>query len=112
LGELLALGVVAGMYCLVTAGASGLITTTTDMSAQARGGGHGGGHGGGGHSGGGHTGAEHSGGGGGGGHAFYGGRGGGHFAGGEREHFWRGHWWRYGIGACWRWTPAEYIWIC
>ena len=27
-------------------------------------------------------------------------------------HFWHGHWWGYGEGPCWRWTPAGYVWIC
>jgi hypothetical protein len=62
LSKLRALSVVACVCCLVTAGASGLMMAATDMSAQARGGGHGGGgHGGGGHAGGGHAGAGHAG---------------------------------------------------
>src|SRR4029078_6494672 len=23
-----------------------------------------------------------------------------------------GRWWGYGVGTCWRWTPAGYVWIC
>jgi hypothetical protein len=63
-------------------------------SAFARGG-HGGGHGGGG----GWKGAS-----------FHGGgwKGGGW----HRGHFWRGRWWGYGVGSCWRWTPAGYVWVC
>jgi hypothetical protein len=26
--------------------------------------------------------------------------------------WWRGHWYGYGVGACWRWTPGGYVWIC
>jgi len=47
LGKLLALGALAGIYCLATVGAAGLMMAATDMSAQARGGHGGGGHGGG-----------------------------------------------------------------
>jgi len=66
LGKLLALGTLAGVYCFAAAGAAGVMMVATDMSAQARGGGHGGGgHGGGGHGGGG---AHFGGGGHGGGH--------------------------------------------
>lgn len=35
--------------------------------------------------------------------------------GGGRHHgrrFGRGRWWNYGVGPCWRITPAGYIWIC
>jgi hypothetical protein len=108
-GRLVALGVAAGVYCLVTAGAPGLMMAASDMSAQARGGG---GHGGGGHGGGGHGSGAHGGGGHAGGHTFHGGHAGGHFAVGGRGHFWHGYWWRYGVEACWRWTPTGYIWIC
>jgi preprotein translocase subunit SecG len=31
--------------------------------------------------------------------------------GGERR-FWHGHWYGYGVGACWRLTPTGYVWIC
>jgi hypothetical protein len=108
LGKLFALGALAGVYCFATVGAAGLMMAASDMSAQARGGGHGGGgHGGGGHGGGGHGGGGH-----GGGH-FSGGHGGGHFAGrGHGGHFWHGRWYGYGVGSCWRWTPDGYIWIC
>lgn len=76
-------------------------------SALARGGGHGG-HGGG-H--GGHGGGFHGGGwkGGGGWH------GGGWKGGGWRHghgRYWRGRWWGYGVGSCWRWTPAGWVWVC
>ena len=40
---------------------------------------------------------------------------GGGWQGGGRHHgrrFWRGRWWNYGVGPCWRITPAGYIWIC
>lgn len=79
-------------------------------SALARGGGHGG-HGGG-H--GGHGGGWHGGGGGGwkGGGGWHGGgwRGGGWRHGHGR--YWRGRWWGYGVGSCWRWTPAGWVWVC
>jgi hypothetical protein len=29
-----------------------------------------------------------------------------------RGRWWGGRWWGYGEGACWRWTPSGYIWIC
>jgi hypothetical protein len=32
--------------------------------------------------------------------------------GGGRRHFYRGRWWDYGVGPCWRPTAAGYIWIC
>ena len=41
LGKLLALGTLAGVYCFAAAGAAGVMMVATDMSAQARGGGHG-----------------------------------------------------------------------
>jgi hypothetical protein len=47
-----ALGALVGAYCVATAGVSTVLMTATDISAQARGHGHGGGghyHGGGGH---------------------------------------------------------------
>lgn len=79
-------------------------------SALARGGGHGG-HGGG-H--GGHGGGWHGGGGGGwkGGGGWHGGgwKGGGWRHGHGR--YWRGRWWGYGVGSCWRWTPAGWVWVC
>src|SRR4029078_2307886 len=31
---------------------------------------------------------------------------------GHRGHWWHGRYWGYGVGSCWRWTPAGYIWIC
>ena len=115
LGKLLALGTLAGVYCFATVGAAGLMMAATDTSAQARGGGHGG-HGGGGHGGGhgGHGGGHVAGHGGHrGGHvAARGAHRGGHFAGRGRGHFWHGRWYGYGVGPCWRRTPAGYIWIC
>lgn len=81
-------------------------------SALARGGGHGG-HGGG-H--GGHGGGWHGGGGGGwkGGGGWHGGgwKGGGWRHGHGRGRYWRGRWWGYGVGSCWRWTPAGWVWVC
>lgn len=29
-----------------------------------------------------------------------------------RGRWWGGRWWGYGEGACWRWTPGGYVWIC
>jgi hypothetical protein len=26
--------------------------------------------------------------------------------------WWRGRWYAYGVGSCWRWTPAGWVWIC
>jgi hypothetical protein len=40
---------------------------------------------------------------------------GGGWQGGGGHHgrrFWHGRWWDYGVGPCWRITPAGYIWIC
>jgi len=32
---------------------------------------------------------------------------------GHRRRFWRGRWWAYGVGSCWRITPAGYyVWVC
>lgn len=31
---------------------------------------------------------------------------------GPRRHYWRGRWWAYGVGSCWRSTPIGYVWIC
>jgi hypothetical protein len=103
----LAAGALVGVYCFATIGISSLLMTATDISAQAKGGhgGHHGGHGGhhGGHGGhhGGHGGHH-------GGHGGHHGRHGGHHG----RHFWHGHWWGYGEGPCWRWTPAGYVWTC
>jgi hypothetical protein len=99
---LLATGALVGAYCVATVGVSAVLTTTTDISAQAKGHGGGGhGHGGGGH---GHGGGGH----------WHGG--GGHWHGGGGWHgggrFWHGRWWGPGIGPCWRWTPIGWIWIC
>ena len=92
--------------------------------------GRGGGRGGGGRGGGGREVAGVTGGGGrhyggGGGRRNYGYRGGGRNYGhrnyGHRNYGHRGYrggrwyggrWWGYGVGSCWRWTPAGYIWIC
>jgi hypothetical protein len=104
LAPLLAIAALCAAYCLATGGISTLLMTTMDSAAQA----HGGGHGGGGHGGGGHGGGGHWGGHGGywGGHGGYGGYGYG------RGRFWHGRWWGYGVGPCWRWTPAGWVWIC
>jgi hypothetical protein len=40
------------------------------------------------------------------GHRNYGYRG---YRGGR---WYAGRWWGYGVGTCWRWTPAGYVWIC
>jgi hypothetical protein len=41
------------------------------------------------------------------------GHGHGHWRGhGHGGHWWHGRYWGYGVGSCWRWTPAGYIWIC
>lgn len=29
-----------------------------------------------------------------------------------RGRWWGGRWYGYGEGACWRWTPGGYVWIC
>ena len=32
---------------------------------------------------------------------------------GHRRRYWRGRWWAYGVGSCWRITPAGYyVWVC
>lgn len=31
---------------------------------------------------------------------------------GARRRYWRGRWWAYGVGSCWRSTPIGYVWIC
>jgi len=31
---------------------------------------------------------------------------------GARRHYWRGRWWAYGVGRCWRLTPIGWVWIC
>jgi hypothetical protein len=87
-----------GFYCLATVGVSSVLVTTTDTSAQARGGGpRGGGAGGGGPRGGGPRGGPRGG--------FGRGRGGG-------RHFWHGRWWGYGVGPCWRLVGPIWVWIC
>src|SRR5262245_57147294 len=27
-------------------------------------------------------------------------------------HYWHGHYYEYGVGACWRWTPVGFVWAC
>lgn len=29
-----------------------------------------------------------------------------------RGRYWGGRWYGYGEGACWRWAPGGYVWIC
>lgn len=42
------------------------------------------------------------------GHRYYGGIYYGHV-----RRYWRGRWWAYGVGSCWRLTPeGYYVWIC
>jgi len=31
---------------------------------------------------------------------------------GTARRYWRGRWWAYGVGSCWRWTDIGYVWIC
>jgi hypothetical protein len=31
---------------------------------------------------------------------------------GPGRHYWRGRWYAYGVGSCWRSTPIGYVWIC
>ena len=31
---------------------------------------------------------------------------------GPRRHFWRGRWWPYGVGSCWRRSPIGFVWVC
>lgn len=32
---------------------------------------------------------------------------------GHGRRFWRGRWWAYGVGSCWRLTPdGFYVWVC
>jgi hypothetical protein len=32
---------------------------------------------------------------------------------GHGRRYWRGRWWAYGVGSCWRITPAGYyVWVC
>jgi hypothetical protein len=31
---------------------------------------------------------------------------------GPGRRYWRGRWWAYGVGSCWRWTDIGYVWIC
>ena len=70
------------------------------------GGGHGGKHHGGGHHGGGHHGSgKHH------GHGHNGRWHNGHWYAGHGR-YWHGRWYDYGVGACWSFTPAGWIWVC
>ena len=40
------------------------------------------------------------------------GGGGGHHGGYHGGRYYGGRYWGYGVGRCWRWTPAGYVWIC
>src|SRR5690348_998422 len=31
---------------------------------------------------------------------------------GPRRRFWRGRWWPYGVGSCWRQSPIGFVWVC
>jgi hypothetical protein len=31
---------------------------------------------------------------------------------GTGRRYWRGRWWAYGVGSCWRMTDIGYVWIC
>jgi hypothetical protein len=31
---------------------------------------------------------------------------------GTGRRYWRGRWWPYGVGSCWRWSPIGYVWVC
>ncbi len=31
---------------------------------------------------------------------------------GTGRRYWRGRWYAYGVGSCWRWTDIGYVWIC
>lgn len=31
---------------------------------------------------------------------------------GTGRRYWRGRWWPYGVGSCWRTSPIGYVWIC
>jgi len=31
---------------------------------------------------------------------------------GTGRHYWRGRWWPYGVGDCWRPSPIGFVWIC
>jgi hypothetical protein len=35
-----------------------------------------------------------------------------HWRGHGRGHWYRGRWWGYGEGPCWRRTPVGWVWIC
>ena len=38
----------------------------------------------------------------------------GHWGGHSHGRYWHGgRWWSgYGVGPCWQWTPAGYVWVC
>src|SRR6476660_9098651 len=94
----------------------------TLVGGHGGGGGHGhGGHGHGGHGHGGHGHGGHGHGGHGhGGHGHGHGHGHAHWNNNNWNHghrhghgrYWGGRWYGYGVGACWRWTPGGYVWIC
>jgi hypothetical protein len=107
----LAFGALAGVYCLATAGVSGVMMTAADTSAQARGfrgGVHGGVH----------VGVRVGVGRG----RFVGARarvvgprvrvGGPGLGVGGHGRLWHGRWWGYGVGPCWRAAPIGFVWIC
>jgi hypothetical protein len=85
-------------FSLVCAVAAALLFPMTAFAGHGHGG-HGHGHGGHGHGGHGHGGHGH-----GKYHGYHG-----HYHGGR---WYRGRYWGYGVGSCWRWTPGGYIWIC
>jgi hypothetical protein len=31
---------------------------------------------------------------------------------GTGRRYWRGRWWPYGVGSCWRNTPIGFVWVC
>jgi hypothetical protein len=31
---------------------------------------------------------------------------------GTGRRYWRGRWWPYGVGSCWRPSPIGYVWVC
>jgi hypothetical protein len=31
---------------------------------------------------------------------------------GTGRRYWRGRWWPYGVGSCWRSTPIGFVWVC
>ncbi|HXX02839.1 MAG TPA: hypothetical protein VEJ37_00790 [Xanthobacteraceae bacterium] len=79
----MAIAALLGVYCLATVGMMGLVATTSGPAqAYYRGG-------------------------------WRGGWRGGYYRGGwGRGRYWGGRWWGYGVGPCWRSTPAGWVWIC